>query len=68
MDENRVNNKENKINRAVFLLYLFAYNKKTYAKMMKNDAGVLLSSFLLQMRANKKEQFFDTITSNVTVF
>ena len=36
--------------------------------MIKNDAGVLLSSFILQIRANKKEQFFDTITSNVTVF
>ena len=36
--------------------------------MIKHDAGVLLSSFILQIRANKKEQFFDTITSNVTVF
>ena len=36
--------------------------------MIKNDAGVLFSSFILQIRANKKEQFFDTITSNVTVF
>ena len=26
--------------------------------MMKNVAGVLLSSFLMQMHANKKEQFF----------
>ena len=26
VDENRVNNKENKNNRAVFMLYLFAYN------------------------------------------
>ena len=26
MDENRVNNKENKNNRAVFMLYFFAYN------------------------------------------
>ena len=34
--------------------------------MIKYDAGVLLSSFILQIRANKKEQFFDTITSNVT--
>ena len=68
MDENRVNNKENKNNRAFLMLYLFAYNIKTYAKMIKNDAGVLLSSFILQIRANKKEQFFDTITSNVTVF
>ena len=25
--------------------------------MMKNDAGVLLSSFLMQSRANNKEQF-----------
>ena len=25
VDENRVNNKENKNNRAVFMLYLFAY-------------------------------------------
>ena len=25
--------------------------------MIKNDAGVLLSSFILQIRANKKEQF-----------
>ena len=36
--------------------------------MIKNDAGVLLSNFILQIRANKKEQFFDTNTSNVTVF
>ena len=36
--------------------------------MIKNDAGVLLSSFILQIHANEKEQFFDTITSNVTVF
>ena len=37
--------------------------------MIKHDAGVLLSSFILKIRANKKEQFFfDTITSNVTVF
>ena len=28
VDENRVNNKENKNNRAVFMLYLFAYNIK----------------------------------------
>ena len=68
MDENRVNNKENNNNRAVFMLYRFAYNIKPYVKMMKNDAGVLRSSFLLQIRANKKEQFFDTIISNVTVF
>ena len=69
MDENRENNEENKNNRAVFMLYLFAYNiYKTYAKMIKNNAGVLLSSFILQIRANKKEQFFDTISSNVTVF
>ena len=34
---------------------------RTYVKMIKNDAGVLLSSFILQIRANKKEQFFDTI-------
>ena len=48
------------------MLYLFAY--KTYAKNdKKNDAGVLLSSFILQIRANKKEQFY-TISSNVTVF
>ena len=67
VDENRVNNKENKNNRAVFMLYLFAYNIRP-VKMMKNDAGVLLSSFLLQIRANKKEQFFDTIISNDTVF
>ena len=33
--------------------------------MIKNDTGVLLSSFILQIRANKKEQFFDTITLNV---
>ena len=25
--------------------------------MIKNDAGVLLSSFILKIRANKKEQF-----------
>ena len=37
--------------------------------MMKNDAGVFLSSFLLQIRANKKEQLIDTIIFiNVTVF
>ena len=67
VDENRVNNKENKNNRAVFILYLFAYNVKPMN--IKNDAGVLLSSqFILQIRTNKKEQFFDTITSNVTVF
>ena len=36
--------------------------------MMKNDARVLLSSFLLQICANEKEQFFESITSNVTVF
>ena len=36
--------------------------------MIKNDAGVLLSSFILQIRVNKKEQCFATITSNVTVF
>ena len=36
--------------------------------MMKIDAGVLLSSFLLQIHANKKEKNFDTIISNVTVF
>ena len=35
--------------------------------MIKNHAGVLLSSFILKIRANKKEQFFYTITSNVTV-
>ena len=29
--------------------------------MIKNDARVLLSSFILQICANKKEQFFDTI-------
>ena len=68
MDENRVNNKENKNNRAVVMLNGFAYDKKNYVKMMKNDAGVLLSSFLLQIHVNKKEQFFDTIFSNVTVF
>ena len=36
--------------------------------MIKNDAGVLLSGFIVQIRANKKEQFFDTNTSNVTIF
>ena len=36
--------------------------------MIQNDAGVLLSNFILQIRANKKKQLFDTITSNVTVF
>ena len=36
--------------------------------MIKNDAWVLLSSFNMQICANKKEQFFDTNTSNVTVF
>ena len=36
--------------------------------MMKNDTGVLLSSFILQIRVIKREQFFDNITSNVTVF
>ena len=41
---------------------------KTYVKMMKNDTGVILSSFLLQIHANKEEQFFDAIISNVTVF
>ena len=35
---------------------------------MKNDTRVLLSTFLLQIRANKKEHIFDTIISNVTVF
>ena len=59
MDENRVNNNENKNNKAVFMLYRFAYNIKPMPT---------LSSFILQIRANKKEQFFDTITSNVTVF
>ena len=68
MDENRVNNKENKNNRGVIMLYLFDYIYKTYAKMIKNEAGVLLSSFILQICSNKKEQFFDIITSNVTVF
>ena len=68
MDENRVNNKENNDKKAVFMLYLFAYNIKPMPTLKKNDAGVLLSSFILQIRANKKEQFFDTITSNVTVF
>ena len=56
MDENRVNNKENKNNSAV-LCFIFLLKYKTYIEMMKNDAGVLLSSFLLQSRANKKEQF-----------
>ena len=32
VDENRVNNKENKNNRAVFMLYLFAYNIKPMPK------------------------------------
>ena len=32
VDENRVNNKENKNNRAVFMLYLFAYNIKPMSK------------------------------------
>ena len=32
VDENRVNNKENKNNRAVFMLYLFAYNIKIMPK------------------------------------
>ena len=38
--------------------------------MIKNDAGVLLSSIILQIRAysNKKRTIFDTITSIVTVF
>ena len=63
VDENIVNNKENKNNSFIVLLIY-----KTYAIMIKNDAGVLLSSFILQIRANKKEQFFDTFTSNVTVF
>ena len=32
VDENRVNNKENKNNRAVFMLYLFAYSIKHMPK------------------------------------
>ena len=32
VDENRVNNKENENNRAVFMLYLFAYNIKPMSK------------------------------------
>ena len=32
VDENRVNNKENKNNRAVIMLYLFAYNIKPMPK------------------------------------
>ena len=32
VDENRVNNKENKNNRAVFMLYLFAYSIKPMPK------------------------------------
>ena len=32
VDESRVNNKENKNNRAVFMLYLFAYNIKPMPK------------------------------------
>ena len=31
-DENRVDNKENKNNRAVFMLYIFAYNIKPMTK------------------------------------
>ena len=32
VDENRANNKENKNNKAVFMLYLFAYNIKPMPK------------------------------------
>ena len=32
VDENRVNNKENKNNRAVFMLYIFAYDIKPVPK------------------------------------
>ena len=32
VDENRLNNKENKNNKAVFILYLFAYNIKSMPK------------------------------------
>ena len=64
MDGNRVKTKKMKTTERFVCFILFLSKQQTCQIMMKNDAGVLLSSFLLQIRANKKEHFFDTIISS----
>ena len=57
MDENRVNNKENKNNMAVSMLYLFAYNIKPMPKMIKMTLEFYVQALFCKFARIRKNNF-----------
>ena len=57
VDENRVNNKENKNNRTVFMLYLFAYNIKPMSKWWKMTLEFYCKIFFCKFAQIRKDNF-----------